>query len=63
MKHQLSLDKYSSRQIKKQEVRQMMTDIDKLDSPTVNFEEFVEMVTPRMTSRDTREEIMKVVLL
>jgi hypothetical protein len=38
----------------------MMTDIDKLDSPTVNFEEFVEMVTPRMTSRDTREEILKV---
>ena len=47
-------------QVKKQEVRQMMIDIDKLESPTVQFDEFVEMVTPKMTARDTREEIMKV---
>jgi len=47
-------------QVKKQEVRQMMIDVDKLDSPVVTFDEFVEMVTPRMSGRDTREEIMKV---
>eukprot|EP00615_Pteridomonas_danica_P011280 CAMPEP_0114350158 /NCGR_PEP_ID=MMETSP0101-20121206/16125_1 /TAXON_ID=38822 ORGANISM="Pteridomonas danica, Strain PT" /NCGR_SAMPLE_ID=MMETSP0101 /ASSEMBLY_ACC=CAM_ASM_000211 /LENGTH=159 /DNA_ID=CAMNT_0001489197 /DNA_START=139 /DNA_END=618 /DNA_ORIENTATION=- len=47
-------------QVKKQEIRQMMTDIDKLESPTVLFDEFVEMVTPRMSSRDAREEIIKV---
>ena len=47
-------------QIKKQDVRQMMIDIDKLDSPSVTFDDFVEMVTPRITGRDTREEIMKV---
>ena len=37
-----------------------MTDIDKQESPTVLFDEFVEMATPKMQSRDTREEIMKV---
>jgi Ca2+-binding EF-hand superfamily protein len=47
-------------QIKKQEIRQMMTDIDRLDAPSILFDEFVEMVTPKMTGRDTREEIMKV---
>ena len=47
-------------QVKKQDVRQMMIDIDKLESPHVTFDEFVEMVTPRMQGRDTREEIMKV---
>jgi centrin-1 len=46
--------------VKKAEIRQMMTDIDKLDSPIVLFDEFLEMVTPKMQSRDTRDEIMKV---
>ncbi|KAH8097155.1 Ca2-binding protein [Aureococcus anophagefferens] len=32
-------------------------------SPTVLFDEFVEMATPKMQSRDTREEIMKVFAL
>ena len=47
-------------QVKKAEIRTMMTDIDKQESPTVLFDEFVEMATPKMQSRDTREEIMKV---
>ena len=38
----------------------MMVDIDKLEAPTVTFDDFVEMVTPRISGRDTREEIMKV---
>ena len=47
-------------QVKKHDVRQMMIDIDKLEAATVTFDDFVEMVTPRITGRDTREEIMKV---
>ena len=47
-------------QVKKHDVRQMMVDIDKLEAATVTFDDFVEMVTPRITGRDTREEIMKV---
>lgn len=47
-------------QIKKQDVRQMMVDIDKLEAPAVTFNEFVEMATPRISGRDTHEEIMKV---
>ncbi|KAJ1459351.1 hypothetical protein M885DRAFT_511254 [Pelagophyceae sp. CCMP2097] len=47
-------------QVKKAEIRRMMQDVDKESSPTVLFDEFVEMATPKMQSRDTREEIMKV---
>ena len=38
----------------------MLVDIDKEMAATVDFNEFVDMVTPKMQSRDTREEIMKV---
>ena len=38
----------------------MMQDVDKESSATVLFDDFVEMATPKMQSRDTREEIMKV---
>ena len=34
-----------------------------LSSATVTFDEFIEMVTPRMLNRDSREEIMKVFAL
>lgn len=48
-------------QVKKAEIRQTFIDMDKdLASATVTFDEFVEMVTPRMLNRDSREEIMKV---
>jgi centrin-1 len=51
-------------QVKKSEIRQMFVDMDKdLASATVAFDEFVEMVTPRMLNRDSREEIMKVFAL
>jgi centrin-1 len=51
-------------QVKKAEIRQMFVDMDKdLSSATVNFDEFVEMVTPKMLNRDSREEIMKVFAL
>lgn len=48
-------------QVKKAEIRQMFVDMDKdLSSATVTFDEFVEMVTPKMQNRDSREEILKV---
>lgn len=47
--------------IKKSEIRQLFIDLDKdLSSATVTYEEFLEMVTPRMNNRDTREEILKI---
>jgi len=49
--------------IKKAEIRQMIQDIDKDDSGTVDFDEFVEMMTGRMTSRDSKDEIQKVFAL
>ena len=51
-------------QVKKVEIRQMFIDMDKdLSSAMVTYDEFVEMVTPRMQTRDSREEIMKVFAL
>ncbi len=51
-------------QVKKTEIRQMFVDMDKdLSSATVTFDEFVEMVSPRMLNRDSREEILKVFAL
>ena len=51
-------------QVKKAEIRQMFIDMDKdLSSANVTYDEFVEMVTPRMLNRDAREEIMKVFAL
>lgn len=51
-------------QVKKAEIRQLFVDMDKdLSSATVTYDEFVDMVTPRMQNRDSREEIMKVFAL
>eukprot|EP01038_Epipyxis_sp_PR26KG_P005164 gene5164-7189_t len=51
-------------QVKKAEIRQMFIDMDKdLASATISYDEFVDMVTPRMQNRDSREEIMKVFAL
>jgi centrin-1 len=51
-------------QVKKAEIRQMFIDMDKdLSAAMISYDEFVEMVTPRMQNRDSREEIMKVFAL
>ncbi|KAF1774881.1 EF-Hand 1, calcium-binding site [Phytophthora cactorum] len=47
-------------QVKKSEIRQMIADIDKDESGTINLDEFIEMMTGKMNSRDSREEIMKI---
>ena len=47
-------------QVKKQEIRTMLSDVDKEGAEIIGFDEFVEMCGPKMSSRDTRDEIMKV---
>jgi len=44
---------------KKEEVKKMVADIDKDGSGTIDFEEFLAMMTVKMSERDSREEIMK----
>ena len=37
----------------------MISDIDKDGSGTIDFSEFLEMMTSKMSERDSREEILK----
>ena len=37
-----------------------MSDVDKADADSITLDEFTEMCGPKMQTRDTREEIMKV---
>lgn len=41
-------------QVKKAEIRKMIADIDKDESGTIDFDEFVEMMTGKMVSRAAR---------
>ena len=43
-------------QVKKADVRKMIADIDKDDSGTIDFQEFVDMMTGKMSERDGKEE-------
>ncbi len=45
---------------KKEEVKKMIADIDKDGSGTIDFDEFLTMMTAKMDERDPKEEIMKV---
>ena len=45
---------------KKEEVKKMIADIDKDGSGTIDFEEFLTMMTAKMGERDSKEEILKV---
>lgn len=38
----------------------MITDLDKNKSGNIDFEEFLDMMTARMSDKDTREDIQKV---
>ena len=44
---------------KKEEIKKMISDIDKDGSGTIDFSEFLEMMTSKMSERDSREEILK----
>ena len=50
-------------QVKKADVRKMIADIDKDDSGTIDFQEFVDMMTGKMSERDGKEEVAKVFAL
>lgn len=45
---------------KNQTIYQMITDLDKNKSGNIDFEEFLDMMTARMSDKDTREDIDKV---
>lgn len=45
---------------KNQTIYQMITDLDKNKSGNIDFEEFLDMMTARMSDKDTREDINKV---
>ncbi len=44
---------------KNEEIKKMISDIDKDGSGTIDFPEFLEMMTAKMSSRDSKEEILK----
>ena len=44
---------------KKEEIKKMISDIDKDGSGTIDFSEFLEMMTAKMSEKDSREEILK----
>jgi centrin-1 len=44
---------------KKDEIKKMISDIDKDGSGTIDFDEFLQMMTAKMGERDSREEILK----
>lgn len=45
---------------KNQTIYQMIADIDKDGNGTIDFEEFLDMMTAKMSDKDTREDIQKV---
>jgi hypothetical protein len=44
---------------KKEEIKKMISDIDKDGNGTIDFQEFLEMMTSKMSEKDSREEILK----
>merc|ERR1711975_101381 len=44
---------------KKEEIQKMIADIDKDGSGTIDFSEFLEMMTTKMSEKDSKEEILK----
>ncbi len=44
---------------KKEEIKKMISDIDKDGNGTIDFSEFLDMMTAKMSEKDSREEILK----
>ncbi|XP_026703476.1 caltractin isoform X1 [Athene cunicularia] len=44
---------------KKEEIKKMIADIDKEGSGTIDFEDFLAMMTQKMSEKDSKEEILK----
>ncbi|CAE7935729.1 unnamed protein product, partial [Symbiodinium sp. KB8] len=47
-------------QVKKAEIRSMLDSIDRETAERIDFDEFVDLATPKILERDPKEEIMKV---
>ena len=47
-------------EVKKQEIKKIMQDLDKSVNEKINYNEFLSIMTPRMGEKDTREEILKI---
>lgn len=47
-------------ELKKEEVKKMLSDIDKAPTEQITYEEFVSLTAHKMPDRDSKEEIMKV---
>ena len=48
---------------KNQTLQNMMNDVDKNQSGTINFDEFIELITAKMSDKDTPEDLRKVFYL
>ena len=46
--------------VKSSEIRKMIQDMNKEGNAKFNVDEFIELATPRMATRDSKEEIMKI---
>eukprot|EP00494_Astrolonche_serrata_P029881 UN30148 len=46
--------------VKKDELRKIMFDLDKETTSEINYEEFIHIMTPRLPSRDTRDDCDRV---
>ena len=44
---------------KKEEIKKMISDIDKDGNGTIDYQEFLEMMTTKMSEKDSKEEILK----
>ncbi|XP_046671994.1 caltractin [Homalodisca vitripennis] len=44
---------------KKEEIKKMLSEIDKEESGMISYEEFLYLMTQKMTEKDSKEEIMK----
>lgn len=44
---------------KKEEIKKMISDIDKDGNGTIDFNEFLDMMTAKMSEKDSKEELMK----
>merc|ERR1719389_55647 len=51
--------KFELTEEQKEEIKKMISDIDKDGSGTIDFSEFLEMMTAKMSEKDSREEILK----
>ena len=47
-------------EVKKQEIKKIMQELDKNIGEKVNYNEFLSIMTPKMSEKDTRDEILKI---